>query len=123
MATRTEKAQRVLSELTLPERIMRAKETTNVQEQHAFVRYIRNFENFDIRVALVQNIHLDAAVQKVILNKEKDLDVLEKLMNNPALVADAKHIANSAIPAILDISTLAVCVTSFDESCCTKATN
>lgn|GEM_PF-2184747 len=90
MATRVEKAHEALSKLSYEERLRRAGETTNVQEQLALARNARNSKDLKIRIALAQNAGLNPQVQLTLIRHETNKDVLQMLIDNPASTVEVR---------------------------------
>ena len=91
MATRVEKAHEALSKLSYEERLRRAGETTNVQEQLALARNARNSKDLKIRIALAQNAGLNPQVQLTLIRHETNKDVLQMLIDNPASTVEVRR--------------------------------
>jgi hypothetical protein len=90
VATRVEKAHEALSKLSYEERLRRAGETTNVQEQLALARNARNSKDLKIRIALAQNAGLNPQVQLTLIRHETNKDVLQMLIDNPASTVEVR---------------------------------
>jgi len=91
VATRVEKAHEALSKLSYEERLRRAGETTNVQEQLALARNARNSKDLKIRIALAQNAGLNPQVQLTLIRHETNKDVLQMLIDNPASTVEVRR--------------------------------
>jgi len=97
VATRVEKAHEALSKLSYGERLRRAGETTNVQEQLALARNARNSKDLKIRIALAQNAGLNPQVQLTLIRHETNKDVLQMLIDNPASTVEVRGNVNTML--------------------------